>query len=139
MPRDRYQSRDESRPKRLGLPERRLDDHTVGHSKTQGKERIPPDQQRLTFAGTAARVDEGRQVQTGTAAFANRALDELSSVPQDDSFELFTGTDAKPNNEAASEQLERSCPRDACPGSARVDRYQCHSVPRAPISPLSCP
>ena len=32
------------------VSERRLDDHAVERSKTQGKERVPPDQQRLIFA-----------------------------------------------------------------------------------------
>ena len=53
-------------------------------------------------APTAARVDEGRQVQTSTAVLANRALDGLSSLPRDDSHELLTGTDAQTNTDAAS-------------------------------------
>ena len=53
---------------------------------------------------------------------ANKALDELSSLPRDDSLELFTGTDAKTKTDAASGQPERSCPRDAC-SSVRQDQH----------------
>ena len=71
---------------------------------------------------TAATVDEGRQVQTSTAALALGALDELSSSPRDDSLELLTKTEAKPNTAATLGQHEKSCPRGACP-AVRQDQH----------------
>ena len=83
------------------MSERRLDAHAVERSKTQGKERIPPDQQRLTIAGQQPEMMKDDTYRRATT-LTNRALDELSSVPRDDSLELFTGTDAKPSADASS-------------------------------------
>ena len=77
---------------------------------------------------TAARVDEGRQAQTNTAALAKRALDELSSLPRDDSLELFTGTDANDGSFGTTrEELSVRRVPSRLPGSAPVTT--------APISP----
>ena len=72
----------------------RLDDSAVECSKTKGKERFSPDQ-GSDLRRRAARVDEGREVQTSTVELSDRALDVLSSLPRYDSLVLFTGTHAK--------------------------------------------
>ena len=84
-----------SHSQRRYVSERRLDDHAVERSKTQGMERIPPDQQRLIFAGKQPELTKD---------------DTGQGIPPDQQRLIFAGNDTKPNTDAALGQPEESCP-----------------------------